>query len=47
MSSASQKDKPCNYLTGLVSPRVSLIIVASLAVFQEITLFQSSSGEEY
>ena len=36
-----------NYPTGLVSPRVSLTNVASLALFQENALFQSSSGEEY
>ena len=43
--SASRRDKPCNYLTGLVIPWVMLKSVASLVLFQEITLFQSSSGE--
>ena len=47
ISSASWRDISCNYLTGLVSPRVSLINVASLVLFQENSLFQSSSGEEY
>ena len=45
ISSAPQRDKPCNYLTGLVSPRVMLTNVASLVLFQQITLFQSSSRE--
>ena len=47
ISSASRRDKSCNYPTGPVSPRVSLTNVASLALFQENALFQSSSGEEY
>ena len=46
ISSASRRDKSCNYPTGLVSPRVSLKNV-SPALFQENALFQSSIGEEY